>query len=143
LGLTYWQSVSLNVGRIQLSPAGILVADNGGVGNFVTDPGQVYYLRRKPTHQFTWVSSQHGDAVNFAVDFGTESSGTAQYFARMVTNSTVFVGIVPLYMGVMYYLDGNRELAEATTGYEVLVCKTNVCKLRPVRLVVSHISMIL
>jgi hypothetical protein len=128
IGLGSWQSMSLNAGRVQLSPPGILLPYNGGVGNFVNNSGSIWYLRPRSTQNFSWVTSQNGDTVDFAVDFGTNSSGTPYYFGRIVTSSPVLIGIVPLYMGRIFYVDENGKFAYASSGYEVLTCKSSIGK---------------
>ncbi|KAG5683379.1 hypothetical protein PVAND_012664 [Polypedilum vanderplanki] len=126
LGLSSWNQMTLDAGRIQISPPGILMPTNGITSSLITS-GSVWYLKPKSNQTFSWVSSKNAETVTNAVDFGTQTSGTPSYFGSVINNGTVYVGIVSLYMGGLFYVDSNGYLGFATS-YNVLICQSTVAE---------------
>jgi hypothetical protein len=123
IGLGSWNAMSLNTGPLTLNPPGILLPDNGGVGTFVNTTGAIWYLRRGRHNWYDWKCSENAETVKFAIDFGTNSSGTPFYFGRIKKNGTVVIGIIPLYMGKMFYVDEHGKMVGTDKGYQVLTCR--------------------
>ncbi|KAG5668129.1 hypothetical protein PVAND_016081 [Polypedilum vanderplanki] len=124
VGLGSWQQMTLNTGPLTLNPPGILLSNNGGVGDFVNTTGAVWYLYRRRSHWYEWVNTTDASTqVKYAVDFGSGSIGSPHYFGRIKKNNTVFIGIVSLYLGKMYYVNEYNKLASADNGFKVLTCR--------------------
>lgn len=119
----------LNGGRIQFSPPGISIPAAGGPGVFLNDSSQMWYLARRSHHYYQWVKSCDGKLVDFAIEYGLNSSGTRSYFGRIKTNTTVYVGIVATDLKIMYYVDDNGD-SQTSSKYEVLTCRTYKSKLK-------------
>ncbi|KAG5672141.1 hypothetical protein PVAND_002295 [Polypedilum vanderplanki] len=104
VGIGNWQFVAFNSGRIQLDPPGIIFNNLGGPGTFLNDSHQIWYLYKNPRHEYKWVDAQNDEVVPYVIDFSTEVSGYASYFAR--------------------YKKNNRTIKNTRTGYQVLTCRT-------------------
>ncbi|KAG5683382.1 hypothetical protein PVAND_012667 [Polypedilum vanderplanki] len=124
IGIGSWNHMTLNAGRVQTSPPGILLPTNGDSSTLSTS-GEAWYIKKKMNHVYNWVASQNAESVQYAVDFGSKTSGTPFYIARVNNNGSVSIGIIALYMGGVYYVNNNGKLKFAQSGYEVLTCFTS------------------
>ncbi|KAG5683061.1 hypothetical protein PVAND_012367 [Polypedilum vanderplanki] len=124
VGISIWEGMLLDSGRVQLDPPGFLMPSVRTPGIFVNDSSKIWYLYKNRHHQYKWVSTNNGKIVPFAVEFGLKSSGFFSYIGRIKRNNTVLVGYVIPDMGVIFYVDENNN-SEVSTEYEVLTCKSS------------------
>ncbi|KAG5676535.1 hypothetical protein PVAND_006361 [Polypedilum vanderplanki] len=117
----------LNFGRLQLDPPGMLINDysNSAKETFINDSNRdIYYLYKNRHHKYEWVDSKNGELVPYAIDFGTYVYGIPNYFGRIKIDGFYRVGLVSIPLGNMYYPGKNGVAVRASTGYQVLTCKS-------------------
>jgi hypothetical protein len=100
----------------------------GGSGSyFFNDSTQIWYLFRNRHHKYEWVDSKDGQTEPFAIEYSEDNGGFKMFIGRIVRkDKPAYLGPIVSVMGVMYYVDDNGASKSATSGYQVLTCKS--CK---------------
>jgi hypothetical protein len=96
----------------------------------LNDSSKMFYLKKNcDDHKYDWVNSTGTSVVPFALEPKEANvNGFPTYIARKLINGELYFGFVALPGGYMIYYDSFGK-SRTTSEYEVLTCKSKVCKL--------------
>jgi hypothetical protein len=117
------------LGRILIEPPAGFYSFQPGKEAFNNNPNEIWYLRKKLNHLYNWVPFQNNSEIPFAIVINKKEYNLPAYPARILKNGYYALGYYfPFFGGFPYPDDENGQYMVATSGFEILTCRSKKSK---------------